>query len=111
VTRITPETALNAYPHLRNAADAALLHYHTGRLSFRLTLTRQLQEAAAALGYAITPIPQPYAVNIDTPHPANTGGSHEVAHTPSRDPDSGRASSELGAPETALPALNHNYGA
>ncbi len=102
MTRITPESALNAYPHLRNASDAALLHYHTGGLSFRLTLATHLHKAAAALGYALIPIPQPTR--------ANTGGHHEVA-IPARDPDSGRASSELGAPETALPALHQNYGA
>lgn len=99
---ITKDMALNAYPHLRSASDAALLSFHLKSVFFGDQLQRHFEQAAAALGYTLIPIPQPAQ--------ANTGVRHEVASTPTRDPDSGRASSELGAPDTALPALHHNYG-
>jgi hypothetical protein len=96
---ITAEMALRAHNDLRLAAESAIIaHYSQHNESTRTMMIDNLamyfETAARSLGYTIT-----------------KEATHDVAQAPSRDPDGGRASSELGAPETALPALNHNCGA
>ena len=95
---ITAEMALKAHNDLRLAAESAIIaHYSQHNESMRTMMIDNLalyfENAARALGFTITK---------EEPH--------EVAII-ARDPDSGRASSELGALETALPALHQNYGA
>lgn len=76
---------------LQQAANAALILQHAQSEMQAALLDYHFHQAAIALGYTIT-----------------KEATHDVAQAPSRDPDSGRASSELGAPETAL---HQNYGA
>lgn len=86
---IAAETASKSFliafyldPHAPAAADH---HFNDGLAAFR--------RAATALGFTLTPIKQE--------------ALHDVANTPTRDPDSGRPSLE----EPAAPSgLTQNYG-